>query len=215
MVAPDPSPVPAERNLPHSLKITQHSSPVVPFMDTVQVVHCDSTGGRFTYEPHDVTLSVPEGAANPSLVANVEVGVTLKGPLLFPKDIKPLSPVVMLRLQEDSTLVKAVELAFPHCYRYTQEDQHMLTLLKAGKPTPGGKIVFRKTSGTVGRGKGTVWIKPSNSLPCFFCIGCKMTPEAVAKTNYCVIKVMPRSTDESTWQLVLCVSYLLQTSIEV
>ncbi len=214
LTVPDPSPIHAERGLTSSLRTTQHSSAVMQHIETVQVVHCDSVGGRFNYEPHDIILSVPEGATDS--VANIEVGVTLNGPMIFPKDTKPVSPIVMLCLQEGSTLSKAIKLAFPHCYRYTEGDQHMLTFLKASKPKKAGrKLLFQKINGTIGRGKGMVWIKPSKPSPSFFCIGCKVGPEAIAKTNYCVVKVMPKSTDETTWQLVLCVSYLLQTSIEV
>ncbi len=214
VVSSDPSPVYGKRTLPSSLRTTYHGSDIMEYVDSVQVVHCDSIGGRFFYEPHDVILSVPEGATES--MANIEIGVTLKGPLLFPKDTKPLSPIVILCMQEGCTLRKPVELTLPHCFRYTEEVSHLLTILKASKPkTHGGKLLFRKVNGSISRGKATVWIKPSKSSPCFFCIGCKTTPDAIARTNYCVVKAMPKSTDETTWQLVLCVSYLLQTCIEV
>ena len=60
------------------------SLPSVPYMDTVETVICDSTGGVFYSPIHDLGFAIPEGAIPEGDSINIEVGVTLTGPFDFP-----------------------------------------------------------------------------------------------------------------------------------
>ena len=184
---------------------------VMEYIDGIQVVHCDPKGGQYEFKPHEVILSIPEGATESS--AYVDIGVALQGPLVFPRDTKPLSPVVMLYMSIASSLSKAVELRIPHCFRATVSDSHLLAIFKASQPKKqGGKLIFQKIDRgefNILPGGAVVRVKLSQSVPLFFCVGCKMTREVTAKINYCVLKVVPKSTKDITWHLFLCVSYYL------
>ncbi len=182
-------------------------------IEDTEVFKCDSKGLTYKYKPHQVELYIPEGAIESR--TSIEIGVTIQGTFVFsPKSTKPLSTVVMVCVEEGSKFNKPLELTLPHCFGFERD---ALSFFQASKPKrQTDKLLFEKVKGEafIRGGKGILRMKPK-SAPQFFCIACKSTPETIAKTNYCVIKVMPKSTNETTWQLRLYVSYFLETCIEV
>ncbi len=184
-------------------------SDIVQFTDHLQVIKVDSTGGEFEYKPHQVFLTVPGGAVATS--ASIEIGVALQGEFVFDKDTKPFSPVVMVRMFEGSPVKTRVKLTIPHCLTLADNDSNP-TVLEAIRRK--GRLVFSKVKGNIRGGKATFSLMLSKSTSSYYCIGCKTTPSTVSSTNYCIVKVIPK-TSESIWHLVVCISYFLQTCIEV
>ncbi len=165
------------------------------------------SGGEFECKPHQISLIVPEGTVLTS--ARIEIGVSLQGQFTFDRGTKPFSAIVMIRAAGGSPFKARVKLVVPHC------------LLPGGSPIVlqgnrhKGRLVFTESmSDTVHGGKGMISVLLSNAKRLYFCIGCKTTANTASYTNYCIVKVIPRMTD-TIWHVAVCVSYFLQTCIEV
>ena len=66
-------------------------------------------------EDHDTTLTIPEGAITKEKKTHLEVGVTMYGPFIFPKDTQPMSPILWLcPLDEDFSVNKPVSIKLSH-----------------------------------------------------------------------------------------------------
>ena len=200
---------------PHSyIMPKQHD--VIPFVEPIQVLQCEDSGGTFTSKPHEVGLYIPEGAVDPNFSLNLEFGVTLHGPFVFAKDakMKPVSPIVWLSVQEELPFNRHIELTLPHPIDCS-EDPSILAFYKAQKK--GRKYLFQRMRNPgfgIDRGIGKVQTKLSKG-PYLICIAARATQDLVNKTNYCIIKAMPKSTDEPLWKVQFCVSFFLPTCIEV
>ena len=200
---------------PHSYIVPkQHDA--IPFVEPIQVLQCDDSGGTFTSKPHEVGLYIPEGTIDPNSSLNIELGVTLHGPFVFAKDakMKPVSPIVWLSVQEELPFHRHVELTLPHPIDCS-EDPTILAFYKAQKK---GKMYqfqrMRKPGFGIERGIGKVETKLSKGW-ILICIAGRANPDLVSKTNYCIVKAMPRSTDDPLWKIQFCIAFFLPTCIEV
>ena len=200
---------------PHSyITPKQHSD--IPFIEPLQVLECNSNGGMFSSKSHEIDVYIPEGAVNSESPLNLEFGITLHCPFAFAKDakMKPVSPIVWLSVQEEVSFNKHIELTLPHAVN-CGEDTQILAFYKAQKKGRRYQFERMKPPGSgIGMGSGKVQTKLSKG-PYLICIAGKATPELVRKTNYCIIKAVPKSTDELSWKVQFCVAFFLPTCIEV
>ena len=65
---------------------------------------------------HDITLRIPEGAVAEGEKVHFEVGVTMYGPLIFPENTQPISPILWLYASEDVRMNELFQLILPHCH---------------------------------------------------------------------------------------------------
>ena len=198
------------------------SLPSVPYMDPVEVVVCDSTGGIFYSSTHDFGFTIPEGAIPEGEPINIEVGVTLTGPFDFPKGSKPVSPIVRLCVQQqpDYQFLKPVEVILPHYLDLTgEEDSSELKLqigfLKAGHTLNGNKkLKFeRMDMSNMDFKHHGYGILQTNHF-CLLCIDQDVTREDTVKANFYLLgyQIMLNSTE---WNVYFCVAYFLPTCAEV
>ena len=69
----------------------------------------------YTFEDHDITLIVPEGALAKDQTVHFEFDAAVYGPFIFPKNVCPISPIVWLYpLEKDVKLKKSFQLILPH-----------------------------------------------------------------------------------------------------
>ena len=96
----------------------------VPFVDPVTVLECDSSGREYTNVSHDITLRIPENAIPQGSKVHFEVATALFGPFKFPKDSRPISPILWICTQEDITFQKPIEVVLPHILnnQFTADD---------------------------------------------------------------------------------------------
>ena len=200
---------------PHSYIMPKQQSDI-PFIEPLQVLRCDSSGGMFSSKSHEIDVYIPEGAVNSGSSLNLEFGITLHGPFAFAKDakMKPVSPIVWLSVQEELPFNRHIELTLPHAVN-CGEDTNILAFYKAQKKGRRYQFERMKSPGLgIGMGSGKVQTKLSKG-PYLICIAGKATPDLVRKTNYCIIKAVPKSTDELSWKVQFCVTFFLPTCIEV
>ena len=86
----------------------------VPFIDPVMTFECDSSGREYTNKNHDITVRIPENAIPQGSIVYFEVATTLFGPFKFPKDRRPISPILWVCTQEDIIFQKPMEVVLPH-----------------------------------------------------------------------------------------------------
>ena len=225
-----PPVVPIETlHCPSRMEIPTHSShsestAMVPFLDEVDVLKCDSSGKEFTNTDHDITLRVPEGAIPDGVTVHIEAGVALHGPFQFPPGTRPISPIVWFCMQEDVPLLKPVEVILPHFLQHWKNLQ--LGFLKADHSTyttdDGEKrYMFRPVNDPMefhfenGRGFGVLSTK-------HFCSLCIHTSnitrdQLISEAQYCLTEVIPYSWPSMPIDVPLhfCVTFFLKTCFEV
>ena len=200
------------------------SLPVVPFVDPIDVLKCDSSGRTFTNVDHDISLRVPPGAIADGVTVHIEVGVTLHGPFQFPPGTRPISPIIWLCMQEGIPFQKPVEVILPH-FLHDWEDlqlgflkaDHSITNTDCGKkytfhPVNDSVMDFKSENNT---GFGIL----STYHFCFLCIEAKITYDQLHKrARYCLSHVTPHpwpNTQLNVTHLYFCVTFFNGTCLKV
>ena len=195
----------------------------IPFM-LHTILECDHNGLEYTLEDHDITLKIPEGAVAMNQTIHIEIGVTMFGQFIFPKDAQPISPIVWLCLLEENTkLIKPFQLILPHLLAGLTRDElhnHQIVFVKASHCS----VV-----------KGSVMkyqFNPCDSEPlfassgdrsyavlelehcCFYCLQANQTRELVKNFGYYLTRVehlvSPRRNE-----IYFLGTYCLKTCIQV
>ena len=208
-----------------------YDSETVTFVDPPEVVVFNSTGGTYRNSLHGITLTIPEGAVPDGRSIHIQVGVAMHGPFVWPKRGSIVSPIVgvcMVQPENDMVVLqKLIKIRIPHYVNCLGvEDCKHLTFLKAN----------HKTDVVTINGKTKYYLKPFHVQQtddehmqfepecsfgtlytkhfCYLCIEKEYTPECTAKTNFCLMGAMPDPPRKS-FELYFCVSYMLDTCIQV
>ena len=196
------------------------SLPLVPYMDPVEVVMCDSTGGIFYSSTHDFGFTIPEGAISEGDSINIEVGVSLTGPFEFPLGSKPVSPIIKLCVQQQPSyqFLKPVEVILPHYLDLSSEEDSselQIGFWKAGHTlNDNQEYKFEQMDLSNTHFKCNYGILQTNHF-CFLCIGGgNKTHENTSKASFYLVgyKIMVNPTE---WMVYFCVAYFLETCVEV
>jgi len=92
----------------------------VHFMDDIEVLHCDSNGGRYYNSVHDIHVEVPKNAVPEGMLVRLEFGVALFGAFLYPVYLKAISPIVWLCTHPKCFMFHLpIEVKLPHCLQLT------------------------------------------------------------------------------------------------
>ena len=87
------------------------------------MLEVDCKGREYTNVDHDITLRIPEGAVAEGEKVHFEVGVTMYGPLIFPENTQPISPILWLYASEDVRMnelyVSIDSSSLPHWISHT------------------------------------------------------------------------------------------------
>jgi len=190
----------------------------VHFMDDIEVLHCDSNGGRYYNSLHDIHVEVPKGAVPEGMLVKLEVGVALFGAFLFPAGMKAVSPILWLCTHpKEFMFLLPIEVKLPHCLQLTShEDITSLQLgfLKGGHNSDDkGNIPFRyfdQATFQPHSSYGTIHIKHF----CYLCLTAKSL-QFFSKALFYLIKVVPRPIYSCTWDINFCVVMFLDTCYQV
>ena len=221
--------------LPYSVQFScppcAYDSETVTFIDPPEVLVFDSTGGTYRNSLHGITLTIPEGAVPDGRSIHIQVGVAMHGPFVWPKRGSIVSPIVGLcMVQPENDIIvlqKLIKIRIPHYVNCLGvEDCKHLTFLKANHKTDvvtiNGKAKYHLKPFHVQQADdehmqfepecyfGTLYTRHF----CYLCIEKEYTPECTAKTNFCLMGAMPDPPRKS-FELYFCVSYMLDTCIQV
>lgn len=184
-----------------------------------------SKGKTLTCLDHDITIKIPPGAIHSRNQVEIEVGVLLYGPFVFPEGIKPISPILWVCAKPEIKFQKPVEITVPHVLSSLTEKEtkiYGVTFLKANhrafilKQDSSSKYFQFKscygddTRSTFSSNQGTISINHF----CFLCIGAQSSRQLYQRASYCITRIEPKPWPPET-TIYFCISYFLTTCIKV
>ena len=196
----------------------------IPFMHHT-ILECYHSGLEYILEDHDITLIIPEGSVATNQMIHIEMGVTMYGQFIFPKNFQPISPIVWLcLLKKDSKLKKPFRLVLPHSLIGLSKDKLC-----------NHKVGFAKASHhncTIENGEMKYAFNTCDSKPlfascgnngyavtelehcCFYCLQANRTPELARDVGYCLTRAERLVTPQRS-EIYFIATYFLKTCIQV
>ena len=93
----------------------------VEFIRSVQVIPCDHSGGQYRYPGHSINIRIPRDAVTGNI--DLSVGVVVHGPFEFPHNMRPISAILWLHVQDmEFQFLKKIEIQLPHYLKLFKED---------------------------------------------------------------------------------------------
>ena len=183
---------------------------------------CDDSGLEFTFEKHNITVHIPEGALPFGEKIRIEVGVIpMYGPFQLPKDARLISPVLWLCPPgKDVQLKRPFHITLPHILIGLTQERLKYYQVQFNKvdhndyasgvynfqPAEGSLQLFSKGD----QSYGTL----STYHFCYVCITAQDRPELRMDTGYCLTRV-ESSVTQQRYETYFCVSYYLKTCLQV
>ena len=166
----------------------------------------------------DIAVTIPAGAIPPGVTAHIELGVTLYGPFVFPKDYQPVSPIIWLCIKEKIKLSLPIVVRLPHMI----EDVNMVRLSFAkanheyGYDSVQNKEVYffehltdgesTFTNPTEDCGKGILCIDHC----CLYCSVAKISPILARSKGYCLHTLIESKSPSQCRIVHVCTFFLRQ-----
>ena len=195
----------------------------LPFIDLVEAIACDSRGRTYHNPFHEIMVRIPEDAIPEGKSIKIKIGVMLHGPFRFPQDIRPVSPIVCLCVEQQPffRFSKFVEVILPHYLHLTSEKEcrsPQLSFMKAShNPNQYGRYEFHQVSGETVFQPHQHYATLFTHHFCFMCITEEITRDSTDRAEYCLIRVIPDPIplSEPSWMAYFCVAFFLPTCIKV
>jgi len=181
-------------------------------------------GGKYTVTSHDITLKIPPLAIREeSGMLDIEVGVALNGPFVFPPHVRPISPIVWICVGNKTSLCKRIEVTLPHFIKTLEgsdPEQLGMQFMKADHHprVRSGRRIFMFDY--IGNRSTTSFVPQFGKLHtdhfCFLCITASQSRALYERASYCLIRA-----DPITWnpvrkqEISFIVSYNIKTCLEV
>ena len=205
-----------------SLKVTRNndvSSSDHFFLGTTCTLLCDSQGGWYDMAEHKIRIVIPEGGVEGNV--ELEAGVAIHGCFEFPDDLQPISAIVLLNVVEntDFELKKPIRICLPHYLKLTRNEacnSHSLGLsfmFTDGETDRRDQLVFKEGE----REHVTYQQARANVETTRFGYVCLCARKSVIaeKSSYLLTQVLTDPAPSLQWQIHFCVSYKLESFVEV
>lgn len=193
----------------------------IHFVNSLDVITCGPAGGVFHSKSNNVTIIFPEGAVPSSMHSiSIEFGVALFGPFDMPSNTKmrPVSPFVWICCDTPEFVFdKPITVVMPHCISCDSErDCEVLTFMKADQNdlNTEGRFQFKMCDAMSAFRPHTMRGSCTTTHSGFLCICSDNSNIVNSKANYCLMMVMP-SRPEERYEVTFCITYLLETCMEV
>lgn len=189
------------------------------FINKMITFVCTHEGKEITSTAYDFSVKVHKGTIRKKKSMEFHLGVCLHGPFIFPKGYKLASPILMVTSPTNGKLKKPMEVVLSHCIHLlqtTKRDQN-ITFFRANKTRNGATESYRfePTDSASNSFESHTYRGKLSSLELgFFCIMTKQTT-ARKQTNYCLVPIVPRNVESSSWIIHYCVTLNLQAFIKV
>ena len=201
-----------------------HQTPIsseLPFINKMITFTCTHEGREIKSTAYDFSVKISKRTVRKRKSIGFNIGVCLHGPFSFPTGYRLVSPVLMVTSPIHSKLKKPIEVILSHCTDLaSQVDKNgAITFFRARKARGNSSpqnYQFEPTDVAnnhfeVHNNHG----KLSSMELGFFCIMAKEMAETRRKTNYCLVPVVPRHTESSSWKVHYCVTLHLQAFVNV
>ena len=184
---------------------------------------------------HNFTVKIPKAALKKRSMIEVQVGLAIHGPFTFPERSQNVSPILWLCSIPDTKFRKPIQITLPHCMTDARPTslkrkkigltlQFMMASLKsdASSKSRNRQFEFNPMEGeetfAPDEMSGTLLTKHLSPL-CIVANGGSKTSqlgrEVALHACYCVVPVLPRATRGREWSIHFCVTFNLQSCIQV
>ena len=201
-----------------------HASTQPAFMSKVISFACTHEGREIHSASYDFTVNIPKGTIRKRKSVDFQVGVCTRGPFVFPKGYKLVSPIIMVTCSSLTKLKKPIQIVLSHCMDLVRQGEENVTFFRAKKmdrkgrsqnPYASDKYYMEATESSCNHFQlhnqhGNL---TSTELG-FFCILSREHTGTRKHTNYCVVPVVPKSV-ETSWKVHYCVTYHLKAFVKV
>ena len=174
--------------------------PSLSLLSKIKRFKVDRSGDKFSMEPHGVTLTIPPEAIREdgASIIDIEVGVLMTGPFVFPPRIRPISPIVWICIRNTATLCKPIDITLPHFVnRLNSGDVKKLGMrfMKASHHARLEDGKKRFIFDLIGNDSTTSFSPKLGKLKthhfCFLCIAALESRHLYEHASYCLIRVDP------------------------
>ena len=192
----------------------------VPFLYH-QVLECGYNGMEHTVDEHDITLRIPEGAVTKGEKLHIEIGVAMYGPFGFPKNTRPISPILWLCfMKEDIALKKDFQIILPHFLTELTIEKlhyHQVGFAKAShnqKCSTSDQISYEFKACESQSHFASSGLKSYGVLQsvhcCFYCLKANQSPELARNAGYCLARIESLSSE-----IFFVASFFLKSCVKV
>ena len=194
----------------------------VEFVGSIQVIACDRSGGE--YRNGSITIRIPKDAVRDSI--ELEVGVAIHGPFIFPDDLRPVSAFLWLNVAKETAedadfeFLNEIEVQLPHYLHLSKSDvrseasQLELECMLAATKERDSMAFVREDSDriTFSQRSGKILTKRA----CYMCL-CASKSVIETKSQYYLVSAIPKpmSPAPKRWSILFLVCYSLDSFTEV
>ena len=189
------------------------------FLQPLEVVTLASKGTEIINEREDISVHVEDDTLPVGRMLHLELGSSMHGRLSFPRNVRPVSPILWICPQEDVPLRKPIKITLPHTVKY-EEGTSELIFMKVRHEMPlmmptntEYKFKFEEMVHHEGvefnERNGSIFTKQF----CPVCIAEKI--EKPSPKRYWLLRTQPQSCNTSNISVDYCVIYTLKTCLEV
>lgn len=198
------------------------ASTQLPFINKMITFTCAHEGREINSTAYDFSVKILKGTVRKRKCIAFNVGVCLHGPFSFPRGYKLVSPILMVTSPTTNKLKKPIEVLLSHCIDVASQTgkNEDVTFFRARKVRENGlsqqNYQFEPTDADTNHfemhnNQG----KLSSTELGFFCIMTKEVADTRRKTNYCLVPVVPKHIESSSWKVHYCVTLHLQAFVNV
>ena len=198
--------------------------PPLSFVKPIKVVKIKE-GEVYRDDSLGLCVEVPEGALSEGCYLKLELGVCLHGPFLLPPGTTRISPVLMIRSQENTTLRKPIKVTLPHIIRESTVTLNTLDIqvTKAAFEiiSPNGQYQFSDTAPDechvkMGYIEGKSYATFHMSHFCFVTLRAEINSQAALAYGYCICPLYPTSQSSTgRFTYILALTFNIEPCIEV
>ena len=187
------------------------------FTQVASLLECTHDGKIYFDDYTEFGLEVPKGAIPLEMTVSIDIGVTLYGPLQYPKGLRPVSPIfwVCVRDQKDFKFLKPVKVTIPHFLNLKHRDNLGLTFLKAEHEMNSHQMYqFDLAEGNTTFDPFTSFGILETTHFCSLCIASEDSIDTIRNANFCISAVVPRKVPvERSAHVYFFLTFLLKTCI--
>lgn len=187
-----------------------------PFLNKMITFTCGHEGKEINSTAYDFSVKIAKGTLKKRKSTEFNIGFCLHGPFNFPKGYQLVSPILLVTAQPHK-LRKPMEVALSHCIEKAPHvEKRDLMFFHAAKNNLSQTYSFKPTD--INANQFELYCqqgKLSTTDLGFFCILTKEMTQSRKHTNYCVVPVVPRQRESSSWKIHYCVTLHLKASVMV
>lgn len=218
---------------------TDRTSGSISFILSPVILKYEGEELEYHSREHNFSIKIPKGAVKKPATVEIQVGLAIHGPFVFPENSRNASPILWLCSIPDTKFRKPIHITLPHCIAEARSGS-----LKRRKYDEGVCLQFAsaslKPASSKSRGRREFEFSPADGEEEIHCgpeadmsgaIATKhLSPLCIVascgKMNavmqemtlhavYCIVPVIPITVTGRQWSIHFCITFDLPTCVQV